>query len=153
MKRFLIISLLAVVSAVCVSGQNKGNALSERGYVGNVGLSISPFLGVGADLFTSHGYSLGNGLWLGGGTGVSCPSAYDVFLPAFVQVKYSFMADSKASPFIGGKVGAMTNFEDTVMILVPEIGADISRLSIFLSADFMAVGTIRYSLGFYWNFK
>ena len=154
-KRFLVSVILAVIaaSAVEISAQNNRNILSERGYVGNVGLSVTPFLGIGADLFTSHGYSFGNGVWIGGGTGLSMISPYDPFLPLFAELKYSFIPEVKVSPFLSAKAGLMTNFEDMVMILNPALGIDISRFSIFASANLLAVGAITYSIGFYWNFR
>ena len=153
MKRLVSIVLLIFIGYMSVSAQGKGNLLSGRGYVGNVGVSVSPGFGVGADMFTSHGYSFGNGLWVGGGTGLSFPSPYDLFLPLYSEIKYSFLADRRVSPFLSARVGGMTNFEDSVMILAPEIGADIGRVSIFLSADFKAVGAIRYSIGVCWNYR
>ena len=155
-KRLISIVLCAIfsmVSAFAGTSEGRGTALMEKGYAGNVGVSVSGGLGVGADLFTSHGYSFGNGLWIGGGTGLSFPSPYDLFLPLYTEVKYSFLADRRVSPFLSARVGGMTNFEDSVMILAPEIGADIGRVSIFLSADLEAVGAIRYSIGVCWNYR
>ena len=153
MKRLVSVILFIFIGCMSVSAQGKNNLLSDRGYVGNVGLSVSAGYGVGADLFTSHGYSFGNGLWVGGGTGLSFPSPYDLFLPLYSEIKYSFLADRRVSPFLSARVGGMTNFEDSVMILAPEIGVDIGRVSIFLSADFKAVGAIRYSIGVCWNYR
>lgn len=62
--------IFSVVTATGVSAEEKGNALAEKGYVGNVGMSVTPCLGLGADITTSHGYSFGNGLWMGGGLGI-----------------------------------------------------------------------------------
>ena len=155
-KRLIYIVLCAIfsmVSAFAGTSEGRGTALMEKGYAGNVGVSVSGGLGVGADLFTSHGYCFGNGLWVGGGTGLSFPSPYDLFLPLYSEIKYSFLADRSVSPFLSARVGGMTNFEDSVMILAPEIGADIGRVSIFLSADSKAVGAIRYSIGVCWNYR
>lgn len=156
MKRSLVLfiaTLLVIVFAESASANGKGNALSEKGYVGNVGMSVSASMGIGADIFTSHGYSFGNGLWMGGGTGLAFPSAYDVFLPLYTEVKYSFMTDAKASPFLGAKVGFMTNFDDTLTILNPAFGVDLDRFSIFASVGLGLVSMRTYSLGFYWNFR
>ena len=118
------------MSAFSGTSKDCGNALSDRGYVGNVSVSVSAGLGVGADLFTSHGYSLGNGLWIGCGSGLSFPSPYDIFLPLYSEAKYSFKVDQSVSPFLGAKVGVMTNFEDSLMILNPALGVDVIRFSI-----------------------
>lgn len=156
MRRMLALIACAIFSStIAAAGTSgvSGNVLAEKGYAGNAGLSVSAGLGIGADLFTSHGYSFGNGLWIGGGTGLSFPSPYDLFLPLYSEIKYSFLADRRVSPFLSARVGGMTNFEDSVMILAPEIGADIGRVSIFLSADSKAVGAIRYSIGVCWNYR
>ena len=156
MKRSLVLfiaTLLIIVFADSAFANGKGNALSEKGYVGNVGMSVSASIGIGADIFTSHGYSFGNGLWMGGGTGLAFPSAYDVFLPLYTEVKYSFMTDAKASPFLGAKVGFMTNFDDTLTILNPAFGVDLDRFSIFASVGLGLVSMRTYNLGFYWNFR
>lgn len=153
MKRLVSIVLLIFIGYMSVSAQGKGNLLSGRGYVGNVGVSVSPGFGVGADMFTSHGYSFGNGLWLGGGTGLAFPSPYDLFLPLYSEAKYSFIVDRKISPFLGAKVGVMTNFEDSLMILNPAFGLDINRFSIFAAVNLGLVSMRTYAIGFYWNFE
>ena len=153
MKRLLSVILWIFIGCMSVSAQEKGNLLSDRGYVGNVGVSVSPGFGLGADLFTSHGYSFGNGLWLGGGTGLAFPSPYDQFLPLYSEAKYSFTIDRKISPFLGAKVGVMTNFEDSLMILNPALGVDIFRFSIFATANIGLVSMRTFGLGVCWYFR
>ena len=127
--------------------------MSDRGYVGNVGVSVSPGLGIGADIFTSHGYSFGNGLWIGGGTGLSFPSPYDLFLPIYSEAKYSFMVNRNASPFLGAKVGMMTNFEDTLRIVNPVFGVDVKRFTVFATVNLGLVSMRTYGVGFCLNFR
>lgn len=156
MKKFLVVVFISICAAVCAEStfaKGEGNALAEKGYVGNVGMSVSASFGLGADLFTSHGYSFGNGLWMGGGTGLAFPSAYDIFLPLYTEVKYSFMADEMASPFVSAKLGFMTNLDETLTILNPAFGVDLDRFSIFATVGLGLVSMRTYSLGFYWNFK
>ena len=153
MKRLVSVILLIFIGCVVVSAQGKNNLLSDRGYVGNVGVSVSPGLGIGADIFTSHGYSFGNGLWLGGGTGLSFPSPYDLFLPIYSEAKYSFTVNRNVSPFLGAKVGMMTNFEDSLLILNPAFGADIKRFTVFATANLGLVSMRTYGVGFCWNFR
>ena len=153
MKRLVSVILLIFIGCVVVSAQGKNNLLSDRGYVGNVGVSVSPGLGIGADIFTSHGYSFGNGLWIGGGTGLSFPSPYDLFLPLYSEAKYSFKVDQNVSPFLGAKMGVMTNFEDSLMILNPAFGVDIKRFAIFATANLGLVSMRTYGIGFCWNFR
>lgn len=138
--------LVAGVSAVA------GNRLAKEGYVGNVSLSVTPVLGVGVDVITSHGYSFGNGLWMGGGAGVSFAGVYDgIFIPIFTETKYTFMKDRKASPFLDCKFGFMTNMDDIYLQCSPSFGVDINRFSVYgVYNIWSAVRT--YGLGFAFNF-
>lgn len=153
MKRLVSVILFIFIGCIVISAQGKNNLLSDRGYVGNVGLSVSAGYGVGADLFTSHGYSFGNGLWLGGGTGLSFPSPYDLFLPLYSEVKYSFLLDRSVSPFLSAKLGGMTNFEDSLMIVNPAFGVDIKRFTVFATMNLGLVSMRTFGLGFSWNFR
>ena len=155
-KRLILIlfcAIFSVVSAIAGTTKDRCNVLSDRGYVGNVGVSVSGGLGVGVDLFTSHGYSFGNGLWLGGGTGLAFPSPYDLFLPLYSEAKYSFTIDRKISPFLGAKVGVMTNFEDSLMIVNPAIGVDIKRFTVFATMNLGLVSMRTFGIGLCCNFK
>ena len=160
MKRLVSVILWIFLGCTAVYARDegnllskKGNLLADRGYVGNVGVSVSGGLGVGVDLFTSHGYSFGNGLWVGGGTGLSFPSPYDLFLPLYSEAKYSFLADRNVSPFLSARVGGMTNFDECHMILCPSLGVDISRFSVFATSNLGLVSMRTFGVGFCWNFK
>lgn len=142
----------STIAAAGTSGVS-GNVLAEKGYAGNAGLSVSAGLGIGADVFTSHGYSFGNGLWIGGGTGLSFPSPYDLFLPLYSEIKYSFLADRRVSPFLSARVGGMTNFDECRMILNPAVGVDIKRFTVFATMNLGLVSMRTFGLGFCWNFR
>ena len=89
-------------------------------------------MGLGVDVTTSHGYSFGNGLWMGAGAGVSLMGACDgFFIPIYTEAKYSFMKDEKASPFLDCKLEVMTNTESTYTLFSPAAGVDINRFSIY----------------------
>lgn len=152
MKRLVSIILGIYIGCLMVSARDRGNLLAEKGYVGNVGVSVSAGFGIGADLLSSHGYSFGNGLWIGGGSGLSFPSPYDLFLPLYSEVKYSFCAERRVSPFLSARLGAMTNFEDALMILSPALGVDIKRFTVFATMNLGLVSMRTYGLGFCWNF-
>ena len=144
--------IFSVVTATGVSAEEKGNALAEKGYVGNVGMSVTPCLGLGADITTSHGYSFGNGLWMGGGLGISFTSDYGIFVPVFTEVKYTFMKNDKVSPFLECRLGCMTDLDKTFMTCTPGFGVDINRFSIFTSASLWTGGMKTFNIGFNWNF-
>lgn len=102
---------------------------------------------------SSHGYSFGNGLYVGGGVGFgavlskieqmaigdnseniyqpknSWEANYSV--PLFADVKYSFMK-SFATPFIDLRGGAIADISDSgaSLFINPAIGVDIARFSI-----------------------
>ena len=156
MKRILTVLVCTIFSGMTLAfgaSKGSGNVLAEKGYVANVGVSVFGGFGIGADLFTSRGYSFGNGLWVGGGTGLSFPSPYDLFLPLYSEVKYSFMADRLASPFLSVRVGAMTNFDECRMILNPAVGVDIKRFTVFATMNLGLVSMRTFGLGFCWNFR
>lgn len=151
---YVAVIVFSVVTATGVSAEEKGNALAEKGYVGNVGMSITPCLGWGADISTSHGYSFGNGLWMGGGLGVSFASEYDGFMmPFFTEVKHTFMRNDEASPFVDCKLGCMTNFDAACLTFTPSFGVDIGRFSVFAQANILEIGVRIYGIGFCWNFR
>ena len=125
----LFVSLLLLF--ICGSSALAGNRLSNEGYVGNVGLSVTPQAGLGVEVTSSHGYSFGNGLWMGGGTGVCFGGIYGgLCFPLYADAKYTFMKEKKASPFVDCKLGFLTDTEDIYTQISPAVGVDIDRFSI-----------------------
>ena len=153
MKRLVTIVAAALLT-VSVSAESKGNALSEKGYMGSIGLAVTPCLGWGADVTMSHGYSFGNGLWMGGGLGASFAAEYDGFMvPFFTEVKYTFMRNDEVSPFVDCKLGCLTDFDATFLTFTPSFGVDIGRFSVFAHANMWEIGVRTYGVGFCWNFR
>ena len=131
MKRLLFIVVLGLIAG----GLNAeaGNRLTKVGYVGNVGLTISA-QGPGCDVISSHGYSFGNGLWMGGGAGFSFSNHYGcIYLPVFAEVKYAFNPEKKVAPFVDCKLGYMTELDHMFGFVSPAVGIDIDRFSVFAS--------------------
>lgn len=105
------------------------------------------------NISSSHGYSFGNGLYVGGGVGFSAAltkadkntkssntegayqpeSKWDAkyYTPMFADVKYSFMR-SFATPFIDLRGGAIADITDSgaSLFINPAIGVDIARFSV-----------------------
>ena len=158
-KLFVMLSavmVMTVVSGNCMNarerGPAKGNALAESGYVGNISMSLTPFLGFGAELSTSHGYSFGKGLWMGGGFGISVSSDFGALLPLFAEVKYSILHNKKVSPYVDCRLGLISDFDDTVVLFSPSFGVDIDRFSVF--GQFTSIGGANiFSFGAAWNFR
>ena len=102
---------------------------------------------------SSHGYSFGNGLYVGGGAGfyAECLPDYETlptyYIPVFADVKYNF-CNTLASPYVSLKGGVDFDVCNTGMNINinPAIGLDISRYSINFGYD-MHHGVWRHSKG------
>ena len=105
------------------------------------------------NISSSHGYSFGNGLYIGGGVGFSAAltkadkntkssntegayqpeSKWDAkyYTPMFADVKYSFMR-SFVTPFVDLRGGAIADITDSgaSLFINPAIGVDIARFSL-----------------------
>ena len=102
---------------------------------------------------SSHGFSFGNGLYVGGGTGFGAEltkqtetpeSSWDAsyFVPVFADIKYSF-TKTLASPFVslrGGAIADITNL-GVRTFASPAVGLDIARFSLKVGYE--------YQLGFW----
>ena len=102
---------------------------------------------------SSHGFSFGNGLYVGGGAGFEAEltkqtetpeSSWDAsyFVPVFADIKYSF-TKTLASPFVslrGGAIADITNL-GVRTFASPAVGLDIARFSLKVGYE--------YQLGFW----
>ena len=163
MRKLVLLSVSLLLTAFMASAQ--GSHAFEKGYRGNVSLtgniSISKGLSHnGIELTTSHGYSFGNGLYVGGGVGFSAEMTRSAavrttdldidpnidpefsytpnsnwkatyYVPVFADVKYSFI-NRLASPFVSAKLGAYGDVTNSGIrtLFNPSIGVDIARFSI-----------------------
>ena len=123
----------------------------ERGYRADIELSWAGKSVWG--IASSHGFSFGNGLYVGGGAGFgaeltkqtdtsesSWKASY--FVPVFADIKYSFMK-TLASPFVslrGGAIADITNL-GVRTFASPTVGLDIARFSLKVGYE--------YQLGFW----
>lgn len=150
MRRLLIIILLNLI----VGGFNvmAGNKLTKTGYMGNASITVSA-QGPGCIVTTSHGYSFGNGLWMGGGIGLSFSDYYDsIYLPVFAEVKYSFTPEKKVSPFVDCRLGYMTELDNMFGYINPAFGIDFNRCSVFTSYNNLSSNINTVHFGFAFNF-
>lgn len=106
---------------------------------------------------SSHGFSFGNGLYVGGGAGFGAeltknPTATastsnwnaSYFVPVFADIKYSF-SQSLCTPFVcfqGGAIADITH-QGIRTFANPAIGLDIARFSVKAGYE--------YQLGFWGN--
>ena len=139
----------------------------NRGYRANIGLSWANKSVWG--ITSSHGFSFGNGLYVGGGAGfgaelsknpVAIASVADdvidpeysytpesnwnasYFVPVFADIKYSF-TKTVVTPFVslkGGAIADITN-EGIRTFANPAVGLDIARFSLKVGYE--------YQLGFW----
>lgn len=117
----------------------------RRAYRANIELGAS--LERKFNITTSHGFSFGNGLYVGGGVGFGAEFNPDLkatptyLVPLFADIKYSFMK-TLATPFVSMKGGAMADITNSGIrtFANPAVGVDIARFSLQLGYE--------YQLGF-----
>ena len=123
----------------------------ERGYRADIELSWAGKSVWG--IASSHGFSFGNGIYVGGGAGFGAEltkqadtsgSSWNAsyFVPVFADIKYSFMK-TLASPFVslrGGAIADITNL-GVRTFASPAVGLDIARFSLKVGYE--------YQLGFW----
>ena len=167
MKRFLTIFCAIAFSGAALSAQNKAD---DSAYMINVGYSR----GYRADIelswvnksiwgiSSSHGFSFGNGLYVGGGAGFGAELTKDTaartavnlidpeysytpesnwnasyFVPVFADIKYSF-TKTLVTPFVsmkGGMIADITN-KGARTFANPAVGLDIARLSLKVGYEY-----------------
>ena len=123
----------------------------NRGYRADIELSWANKSVWG--ITSSHGFSFGNGLYVGGGAGfgaeltkqASTPESNwnaSYFVPVSADIKYSF-SKTLAAPFVslkGGAIADMTN-KGIRTFANPAVGLDIARFSLKVGYE--------YQLGFW----
>lgn len=159
----MILSALALSSAVLSAQENsevvvseetevavkkaKGSIMYRQGYRPDIELSWSSPASWG--ISTSQGYSFGNGLYLGGGTGFAAEfESFEMkdnptyLVPVFADIKYSFI-NSTATPFVSLKAGSYVDVTNSGLRAYanPAVGLDAGRFSIKFGYE--------YQLGFW----
>ena len=123
----------------------------NRGYRADIELSWSNKSVWG--ITSSHGFSFGNGLYVGGGAGFGAELSKNsmtpqsnwnasYFVPVFADIKYSF-TKTHVAPFVSMKGGAIADITNKGLrtFANPAVGLDIARFS--LKAGY------EYQLGFW----
>ena len=123
----------------------------NRGYRADIELSWADKSVWG--ITSSHGFSFGNGLYVGGGAGFGAELTKKAktpesnwnasyFVPVFADIKYSF-TKTLASPFVSLKGGAVADITNKGIrtFANPAIGLDIARFSLKVGYE--------YQLGFW----
>ena len=87
-----------------------------------------------------HGYSFGNGLYVGGGIGLGFDTVYadktSVIIPVFAEVKYSFL-DKFDSPFVSVRLGEYADCTNYGLgfYFNPAVGVDLGRFNLKLGYE------------------
>ena len=183
MKRFLTIFCAIAFSGAALSAQNNADTIRvnrnesqrpayminvgyNRGYRADIELSWADKSVWG--ITSSHGFSFGNGLYVGGGAGFGAELTKDPFatasvaddvdpeysytpesnwnasylVPVFADIKYSFL-NTLATPFVSLKGGAVADITTKGIrtFANPSVGLDIARFSLKVGYE--------YQLGFW----
>ena len=142
MKKIVILSFL--IAAFCAPALHARQSLGvQKGYTSSVELramAVADSDRKGHFMFveTVHGYAFGDGLFLGGGTGLGYSfTTSDFLLPLYAKGKYNF-SDRPVSPFVGVELGMGIGLsqKDLSFMVSPSFGLDIRRFSVEFSYMF-----------------
>lgn len=148
MRKLTLICALLLSCAFAGFAQN--NRAFKKGYQGDV--EISNYAVFGKDKYggmilvtTTHGYRMGNGMFLGAGLG----AGYDLasgdgpVIPLFMDAKYNFL-DAAVSPFASARTGirfcGAAWYDMFQPFIAVAAGVDAGRFSVKLGYDY---GNIR----------
>ena len=130
MRRLFFILVAMLVSGAAMLAQPR-NPYYERGYKADVQVGVSParnYIVANSTLTTSHGYCFGNGLFVGGGTGV------------YVDRR-----------LIGVRGGALSDYtiRGAGFFVRPYIGVNIWRMTLTAGIEYLSMGyrTEVYTVG------
>ena len=141
MKKFIAtFALVATVMGMQAQSETRDFVNYERGYRADIALSTS--ISEQYSITTSHGYSFGNGLYVGGGVGFTAETFLNFedephyLVPLFADVKYTFL-NKRVSPFVSARVGGIFNTEYRMnrMLINPMVGIDVRHFSIGLGYE------------------
>lgn len=135
MKRLILLLIILSCNieliAQTIGIQEKG----YRGYIafgGDVGVTKG-LVSNSFSLLTSHGFSTGEGGYVGVGTGIKYEWSNMAKLPVFVEAKYNFF-NAFLSPFADCRIGGEVIFGEErlggALVISPALGVDFSRFGI-----------------------
>ena len=133
-------TLALALGVLNVDAQSKDYVDYERGYRADIAVSTS--ISEQYTLSTSHGFSFGNGLYVGGGVGFTAETflnfedAPHYLVPLFADVKYTFL-NKRVSPFVSARVGGVFNTEYKMnrMLINPMVGINVRHFTVGLGYE------------------
>ena len=133
-------TLALALGVLSVDAQSKDYVDYERGYRADIAVSTS--ISEQYTLSTSHGFSFGNGLYVGGGVGFTAETflnfedAPHYLVPLFADVKYTFL-NKRVSPFVSARVGGVFNTEYKMnrMLITPMVGINVRHFTVGLGYE------------------
>lgn len=129
--------------------RRKRNSWFKKGYSFDV--ELQGIKGFDQSAFsTSHGYSFGNGLFIGGGAAFEYAKSDKKYItPVFAEARWS-VTDHTVSPFIDARVGYMIiDSHPNSFYFAPTIGLDIWKFSTFIGWDIVPSynGGFKFGIG------
>ena len=133
-------TLALALGVLSVDAQSKDYVDYERGYRADIAVSTS--ISEQYTLSTSHGFSFGKGLYVGGGVGFTAETflnfedAPHYLVPLFADVKYTFL-NKRVSPFVSARVGGVFNTEYKMnrMLINPMVGINVRHFTVGLGYE------------------
>ena len=133
-------TLALALGVLSIDAQSKDYVDYERGYRADIAVSTS--ISEQYTLSTSHGFSFGNGLYVGGGVGFTAETflnfedAPHYLVPLFADVKYTFL-NKRVSPFVSARVGGVFNTEYKMnrMLINPMVGINVRHFTVGLGYE------------------
>lgn len=138
--------------------------LYRKGYVADVEFGATVKSPMAYTISTTHGYSLGNGLMIGGGIGLNVEDwhyyyaeaytyDYTFTVPVYLATKYSFL-NRKVSPYVALKGGFVVDIADMSVghFFRPAVGMDWKKLSFAINYDWNMIAYNRMNIGLGRNF-
>lgn len=132
----ILVAAATMLGGISASAQNR-NTYFKSGYTFDVELATVHSFDENA-FTTSHGYSFGNGLFVGGGLGFEYVVSDKAYMtPVFAELRWSIL-NCIASPYLDARVGYMvTNNSRNSFYFAPAVGIDISKVSLFVGWDIL----------------
>jgi len=156
---FIITAMLAVMgTAMAQEIETTTNRMFRTGYRADIQLEANTYKQ--SFISTSHGYSFGSGLYIGGGAafGVEYQPGFEsdpAYLSSlFVDGKYT-LTQWRVAPFVALRTGSIITIEETPagrFFVNPAVGVDWGHISIKVGYEFQTSAGSMATFGLGFNF-